>query len=301
MIRQVSVINHRNERLDIPLSYPEQSELVIRKVTGLGPVKANINITDIVTSDGGIFNSARFTDRNITLDLLFYGEDVEAIRHKIYKFLPVKKKCQLVIEAGHRTSVIDGYVEQVDPNIFSKEEGCTVSIVCPNPYFYANDITYTLFSGVDAGFEFPFCNDSLTDKLLVMGEIKIRSENIISYVGDSDVGMTMHIHLIGPVGDITIWNLDLRKRITLLANRVSTLIGGQTFKARDDIIIKTERGEKSITLYRDGNSYNILGALDKGSEWLRLYKGDNVVAFTTTSGNEHLQFRIENKTLYEGV
>lgn len=79
----------------------------------------------------------------------------------------------------------------------------------------------------------------------------------------------------------------------------------------DDILFDT-RGDaeavldamndiKSITLIREGVSYNILNCLDKNTDWFTLAKGDNIFAFTADSGVTNLQFRIENKVIYEGV
>ena len=65
--------------------------------------------------------------------------------------------------------------------------------------------------------------------------------------------------------------------------------------------INTSKGDKSITLIREGVSYNILNCLDKNTDWFTLAKGDNIFAFTADSGVTNLQFRIENKVIYEGV
>lgn len=67
------------------------------------------------------------------------------------------------------------------------------------------------------------------------------------------------------------------------------------------IVINTSKGDKSITLIREGVSYNILNCLDKNTDWFTLAKGDNIFAFTADSGVTNLQFRIENKVIYEGV
>ena len=301
MIKSISVINYRNERIDITLERPELSGLIVKKIDGLGPAKANINITDIMTTDGGIYNSARLSSRNITMMMSFMGNDIESIRQKVYKYFPIKKGLTFVVNTDNRELMISGYVESNDPDIFNKEEGTNISIICPNPYFYAKDLNYTVFAGIEPVFEFPFGNESLTTPLLVMGEIKNRSENVIYYSGDADVGIDMYIHCLGPVGNITIWNLDVRKKMVISSDKIGLLLNGSSLKERDDIIIRTEKGEKSILLIRDGQYYNILGALEKGSDWLRVYKGENIFAFTTTSGVENLQFRVENRILYEGV
>jgi len=301
MIKSVSVINYRNERIDMILDKPELSGFIVHKIGGLGPAKANVNITDIITTDGGIFNSARLSSRNIVISLRFFGEDIETIRQKAYKYFPIKKELTFIVKTDNRELRISGVVESNEPDIFSKDEGTNISIICPNPYFYEETLNYSVFAGSEPAFEFPFSNESLTEPLLIMSEIQNRTENVISYSGDSDVGVTMYIHCIGPVGDITIWNINTRQKMVINSQKAARLINSTAFNTLDDIIIRTERGMKSIYLIRDGNIYNILGSLDVGSEWLRIYKGDNIYAFTATSGVESLQFKVENRILYEGV
>lgn len=69
----------------------------------------------------------------------------------------------------------------------------------------------------------------------------------------------------------------------------------------DDIIISTIKGDRSIILLREGIYTNILNCLDRDSSWIRLIKGDNLFAYTATSGASNLQFRVNNQIAYEGV
>lgn len=304
MIHSIKVINYRDEMITIDLERPEKSGFIIRGIDGLGAAKANINVSDIVTNDGGIFNSARLASRNIVIKLVFYGTDnIESIRQSTYKYFPIKKELTLVIKTDNRELEIKGYVESNEPNIFSNEEGTDISIICPNPYFYlhgSNSSNVTLFSSVEPVFEFPFMNDSLTEKLIEFSSVHNKTENVIVYNGDSDVGLTMTIHVIGSVEDISLWDIKNRKKMTIITTRLKELLG-MSLMEKDDIIINTEIGNKSISLIRSGRTYNILGCLEKGSEWLRLYKGDNIFAYTARTGAENLQFRVENKVIYEGI
>ena len=72
MIKTVKVTNYLGESITLELGRPEKSGLLVREISGLGPSKANVNFSDLSTGDGGIFNSARVTSRNIvfTLDIL---------------------------------------------------------------------------------------------------------------------------------------------------------------------------------------------------------------------------------------
>lgn len=117
---------------------------------------------------------------------------------------------------------------------------------------------------------------------------------------DAEIGVTIYIHAIGPASNINIYNTETREVMKIDTVKLQKLTG-KGIVASDDIVINTSKGDKSITLIREGVSYNILNCLDKNTDWFTLAKGDNIFAFTADSGVTNLQFRIENKVIYEGV
>ena len=307
MIYSIVVTNYLGDRIKLELRKPEVSGFLIKSITGLGPAKANVNTTEVSTNDGSLFNSARLSQRNIVLDMVFintvYGESIEDLRQKSYKYFPLKKSVELTIETDNRYVKTTGYVESNEPNIFSSQEGTQISIICPDPYFYSagedgNNVTN--FYSIDPMFEFPFSNESLDEPLLVFGEIQIKTEGVITYHGDSEIGVMIYIHAIGPAVNVNIYNTETREVMRINTEKISSLTG-KGIVASDDIVINTAKGEKSITLIREGVSYNILNCLDKNTDWFTLAKGDNIFAFTADSGVTNLQFRVENKVIYEGV
>lgn len=307
MIYSFAVTNYLGDRIKLELGRPDISGFLIKSVTGLGPVKANVNTTEVVTNDGSMFNSARLSQRNIVFQLAFvntvYGETIEDVRQKSYKYFPAKKSVEIAIETDNRYVKIKGYVEFNEPDIFSSQEGTQISIICPDPYFYSagedgNNVTD--FYTIDPVFEFPFSNESLTEPLLAFGEIQIKTEGVITYHGDSEIGVVIYIHAIGKATNINIYNTETREVMSINTDRLEQLTG-KDLVASDDIVINTAKGEKSITLVREGVSYNILNCLDKNTDWFSLSKGDNIFAFTAETGVTNLQFRIENQVIYEGV
>ena len=307
MIKSLQITNYLGDTIKLILGEPERSGFLVRGVTGLGPSKGNINTTSMSTNDGSLFNSARLDQRNIVLDLVFvdtvYHETIEDVRQKSYKYFPIKKPLDIVIETDNRKVKTTGYVESNEPDIFSQQEGTQISIICPDPYFYSvgdGDKNVTNFYTIEPMFEFPFSNESLTDPLLVFGEIRLSTEGIVVYTGDADIGMTVYIHALGPATNVKIYNMNTRETMSIDTTKLETLTGSGII-AKDDIIINTVKGEKSIKLIREGVSYNILNCLDKNTKWFSLTKGDNLFAFTAESGISNLQLRIENRVIYEGV
>ena len=164
MIKRVKVTNYLGESIEMELSNPEKSGFNIHEVTGIGPEKAEINTTPITTTDGSIYNSARTTERNITMLIEFIIPNnmfstIEDCRQATYKYFPLKKPLRLFIETDNRTVEIDGFVEANEPSIFKKQEYTQISIICPYPWFYLSGgegIQTTVFYGVNPNFDFPF-------------------------------------------------------------------------------------------------------------------------------------------------
>ena len=254
MIHSFAITNYLGDRIKLDLREPEVSGFLIKSVTGLGPVKATVNTTEVVTNDGSMFNSARLSQRNIVFQIVFvdtvYGETIEDVRQKSYKYFPAKKSVEIIIETDNRYVRTSGYVESNEPNIFSSQEGTSISIICPDPFFYSagedgNNVTD--FYSIDPLFEFPFSNESLTEPLLVFGEIQIKTEGVITYYGDAEIGVTIYIHAIGPASNINIYNTETREVMKIDTVKLQKLTG-KGVVASDDIVINTSKGDKSITL-----------------------------------------------------
>ena len=304
MIKSVTVTNYLGESLLLELSNPWEVGIAITKIEGLGPVKASINSTEISSGDGARFNSARIGTRNIVFTFrLLEAPTVEDSRQKTYKYFPIKTNVTLLFETDNRLCQITGYVESNKPNIFSEEEDTQISIICPNPYFISMEnggMNTVIFFGSEPTFEFPFSNESLIDPLIIFGNIKLRQEEVVLYDGDSQVGFTIKMHALGEVRQITIYNTKTRESMKIDTDILNEITGSGII-AGDEITISTIKGDKHITLLRDGEETNILNTLGKDVDWFQLSKGDNRFAYICEYGAENLEFSIEHQTLYEGV
>ena len=326
MIKSMTVTNYLGESLTVTLTEDEPSHgLLITKITGLGPAKATINKTDLATVDGSKYNSSKLEERNIviTFRLAFSLPDandrpfdeqtynIENTRQRTYRYFPSKRPLTLSFKTDNRDARVIGYVESNEPDIFSKEETQTISILCPDPYFYSNERGFSPhvaeFSGLDSEFQFPFSNESVVDDLIEFGNITPVFAKSFAYYGDQETGIRMIIHFTGNVNT----NIRLDKRLPSNNNVIMShfLLDVDKFEALmetgflsgDDIIIDTTNGNKRATLTRNGEDYNILNAVSRDSDWLQLDKGTNTFYMTAYGSEQFLTFRIENYVLYEGI
>ncbi|MDD3229764.1 MAG: phage tail family protein, partial [Oscillospiraceae bacterium] len=132
------------------------------------------------------------------------------------------------------------------------------------------------------------------------GEILVDQNQTIYYEGDADVGILIVMHAIGEVSNVTIHNTQTHESMKFDTDRLIALTGSG-LDAGDTVFIYTVKGDKYVSLLRDGEYINALNCLDKHADWLQLTKGDNVFAYEAESGFNNLEFRIENLKVYEGV
>lgn len=303
MIKTIKVKNPRGETLVMELTNPGTSGFVVRRVDGLGPAKSVINMGESLYLDGSYFNSARVTNRNLVFDLLFQDstiESIESIRQKTYRFFPMKTPLEIEVETDNRIGVTTGYVESNEPIIFSKEESTQISIVCPSAFWLGRDSVVTTFSGIAAGFEFPWENPSLTLKLIEFGQVFINTSANVFYTGDTDTGVTIYVSFNGAVNNLTIHNVTTGENMAIDSTKLIALTGAN-FQAGDFLVISTIKGNKFILLYRGASVYNILNAVDILADWFQISKGDNSFTYTASSGVANMQFSIEHRVVYEGL
>ena len=137
MLKSVTITNYLGNSVTYAIEGVDpnnQEGLLITEIEGLGPTKADINMTELATADGGIFNSARASTRNIVLKARFtMAKTIEEARLSSYKFFPIKQPLTFHIETDNRIAETVGYVESNEPVIFSDECDMQVSILCESP------------------------------------------------------------------------------------------------------------------------------------------------------------------------
>lgn len=295
MIRSVTITNHVNESITLELTHPEKTGFIITSIDGLGPVKSSINVTELVTSDGGLFNSARTSSRNIVFHLQYMTTDkegIEDIRHKTYKYFPVKKQIEICIETDKRTSKIFGYVESNEPDMFNENESCSISVICPNPYFYSLKEQCSILSNVEANFEFEFENKSLIEPTIEISKLLEPPELKLLYEGDVDTGITLIIRCLNDYAkNIKIYNTASNESISIN----SELEAGSILK------VCTVVGKKSATLIKNGFETNAINVIDRNSKWFKITKGINILSFDAEYGVDNIEIIIGNDVLYGGI
>ena len=300
MLEKVTVTNHLGETYDLPLRTPDESGFIIGSITGLNPPNANVNFTDSATLDGGWYNSARVSRRNIVFTLIYLPHaSIEECRHKSYRVFPIKEKVKLTFTTDERVLVTEGYVETNEATVFSQNAGTRISILCPKPFFESSAVAEMDFGTVTGVFEFPFSNEDLNIPLLELSSYSTEHEIHVDYEGEIDVGAIFTLDFYGPVGDISIGDLDghlMLLDVSRIADNTGTAIG-----AGDRIIINTIPGEKKVELIRSGRTIPIFYCINRYFQWLEIHPGENTMYYQAVSGIDNLRLTLTYPIYYQGM
>lgn len=300
-MNSIRVTNDLGESLTIELARPELSGFAVLYIDGLGPPKANIVMTERSNIDGSLYNSAKAEFRNVMLAFKFYHtHDIAETRRRAYQYFPLKRQIKLEIFAGDREAHAYGYVESNEPNIFSKNAGCTISILFPDSYLYALSQTIIAFSSITPLFEFPFSNESLVADLIELSESNLETTKNVVYEGDAPIGMLWHIHANGAASGVSITDARTLLSLEIDSTKYAAIVGTDIVLG-DDIYISTVVGNKYAIAIRSSTTYNILSCLGSSPPWFQLQRGDNLYAYDATSGLTNLEFDVTFDVAFEGI
>lgn len=261
----------------------------ITEIDGLNPPDATINTSQIAMLDGEKFNSAKVNMR--TIEIAFAIEkDAERNRIEVYRVVKPKRAITVYYVSDLRDVYINGYIQAVEIGYFEQKQICTVSILCPFPYWrQAQEIINELSQIIDM-FHFPF--SSTAEPQIVFGYLDNLSSVDVENAGDLDTGLIFELYARAQVSNPKIYDYMTQEFIGL----------NFTLQTADLVTINTNAGQKSVKLLRDGVTTNIFNTLMKNSTWLQLPANGGTYTFMVGGGNAtDLNVTIKHNTLFEGV
>lgn len=257
----------------------------VTSIEGLNPPQGTVNTTTIVGMDGALYNSAKLQTREIVITLKING-DAEQNRLALYSYFRTKEWCRFYYTTESRNVYIDGYVTNVECDLFDNSEVAQISILCPSPYFADQNEIVNDISSTVAMFEFPF-SINLTEPIPISELIAQREANVINQA-ETDVGIKIQATFFSTANTIELRNTTTGEDITV----------NYPFENLDVLTIITTKGQKSLRLLRNGENINLFPALKKGSVLFQLHVGSNTLMYQCDGD---VEIKLFHSNLYRGV
>jgi len=241
--------------------YPRPTDLLsIRDVKGLEPVPANVNSRGYGMIDGEFYTGTHVPKRNIVLTFGLLNTDptsVNSARDVIYSYFIPKNnnKTRLRFHFNNRPSVdIEGYIESVLGDRFSRDPEMQVSIICPKPNFLS-----TLFTK--------------------LGGVSGNAEIAAPYKGSAAGGFVLEMYT-GP--NSYYGNVYLQTRPNPGSAYRTMNFTGLNIPANAKLLVSTHQGAKMAEIIDGaGKSTNVFKEMDDFIYWISLYAAPNLFRVLT--------------------
>ena len=238
--------------------------------------------------DGENYNGSTAAKRPIVVVLDVKRVDYVAQRNRLYNFFQPRITGAFYYYEGTNGKKINYKVEKVTPTGGDGPiKHIMLSLICPDPKFYALDEEITNFITLQGNIKFPLKIVSpftVATKVITLIKNVYNSSNVAQ-------GLTVKFASTGVVVNPSLYDMQLLKKMQV----------NITMQQGDTITVTTGDNNKRVTLTRAGVTTNINNLMAYPPVWLQAQQGDNLYRFNAESGIDSLSVSILHTQAYWGA
>lgn len=268
--------------------------IIIDSIDGIYEFNGEVMTSPYSQTHGDRYKSSRATKRNIVVQGRIYNNfyDNRQLLYRVFRIGALGRFCYS--EPNRANRYADYYVEKVDIDQNAYRGQYQISLICPDPFFYAGDPESVDLSSWVSDFTFGH------DFLAAGEELGHRESSMIKEIqnlnGVSGIGMKIIMSATGNVTNPYVYLAETGEQIA-----IGTSTNQYTLTSDVQVEIETTTGQKNIVQIEDGVETRINEYLDPDSSFFQLLAGTNTIGYNADSGAEYLNVHIEYKMRYLGV
>lgn len=252
-----------------------------------------VTISENTMSDGGSYQGSVAKIRNIVLTLQDLTNHVYN-RNLLAALFKPGEPGTLVFKEDSQERQIEYYVENVNSTGQYGSRVYTVSLLCPDPFFYAMEDVKVYMAAWIPDFEF-------IHEFTASGEefgyrSAERLQQITNQNAADNIGMTITITANGGVTNPSIIRVESDEAIT-----VGTSTKPLSMEAGDILTITTSDNDKHIYLTHEGVQEEINEYLTEDSVFIQLMRGVNNIGYDAESGVDNMVVELSYRLKYQSA
>lgn len=282
-----------NDGVEVTFGERSPSPFLLVEAEGCYSVENNVTISENTMSDGGAYQGTVAKIRNIVLTLRDYLDNVYN-RNLLNALFKSGEKGTLVFHEDPNERKIEYYVESIESDGNYGSRTYTVSLLCPDPFFYAlSDVTVYMAGWISA-FEFPH-------NFIESGEefgyrSNTRLQTITNENAADNIGMEIVIYASGGVVNPSVIRVESDERLTL-----GTAARPFVMEAGDQVRITTSDNDKHVYRIRNGVETEVNEYLTEDSVFIQLMRGTNSIGYDASSGIDAMVVQVTYRMKYAGA
>lgn len=260
---------------------------------GVYDVDNNITASENTMNDGSTYQGTVVRQRNIVLT---FKDDCNHTynRNLLYALFKSKQKGTLVFQEDENTRKIDYYVEKMTSDGQAQIRTYSVSLLCPDPFFYAPNDEYVQMSAWLGAFEFEHEFKANGEEIGYRSSVRI--QDIVNDIAADGIGMTITFTANGTVKNPSVTRIDSDETL-----QVGTDTEPFIMLSGDILRITTGNNDKHVYLTREGVETEINQYLTEDSVFIQLMRGHNNIGYDADEGADALTLTIGYRFKYEGA
>lgn len=268
--------------------------ILIEQIDGIYAFTGEVKTSPYSQTNGDRYKNTRATKRNIVVTGKIFDDfwNNRQLMYRVFRLGSVGRFCYMEPDRSNRFA--DYYVESVDIDQDPFRGQYQISLICPDPFFYAGEAEYIdLASWLS---DFTFEHDFLEEG----EELGHRETSMIKEIdnlnGVDGIGMKITLTASGNVTNPYVYLYETGERIT-----IGTPANPYTLTSSKRVEIETTTGKKNIMQFANNVQTRINEYLDPDSSFFQLQAGKNTIGYNAASGANFMNVHIEYKMRYLGV
>lgn len=282
-----------NSETNESIDFYDDPVVLLTDISGMG-LDAEVVTTERACHNGSWYRYTRVPERNITIQATYRPlsfNQVVGKRRQIHDILQPGVKLDIMYNGGWTVLMLDGYAEKCEDTENGNLMVCSISIICPNPFFKGNEETVDLSS----------------DETVVNYTGTVPTGVVVETGGADTVNLTINGETMTvksalastPVQQKTFVNsnvVPVDSKAALVMNPIQTC-SDEPVLDTSKIIISTLRNEKGV--YYGSSDTNYISSITESSLYPELVPGKNII--TLTDGNKPIKGKMIFRPLYGGA
>ena len=253
---------------------------------GFSSAEYTVNTSQNSGQDGESYNGSQANKRNLVITANIFS-DYQKCGDRLRSFFQPRSWGAVYAYDGGDGRKAAYQVEKIDVEDSGTVRTGTISLICPDPKFYALDDELTQLAVWQGCIRFPL---RITDPFYVTKKVNTLIGNV-NNPSAVPMGLTVKFMASGTVVNPSLYDV----------NRHNLMQINTTMHSGDEIIITTGDGNKRVKLISGGVTANINNLMAYPPKWLKAYEGDNLFRYNADSGIDSLSVSILSTQAYWGA
>ena len=268
--------------------------IVIEQIDGIYAFTGEVKTSPYSQTNGDRYKNTRAPKRNIVVMGKIFDDfwNNRQLMYRVFRLGSLGQFCYSEPDRSNRYA--DYYVESVDIDQDPYRGQFQISLICPDPFFYAGQSEYIDLAAWVS--DFTFEHDFLQEGEELGHRETSMIKEIMNLNGVDGIGMKITLSSSGDVVNPYVYLYETGERIT-----IGTSDNPYTLGSSKQVEIDTTTGKKNIVQIANNVKTRINEYLDPNSSFFQLGAGINTIGYNAASGANYLNVHIEYKMRYLGV